>query len=274
MIDLHTHSLKSDGSFTPKDLITRAAELGLKAIALTDHDTVDGLDDALAAASSFGIAFVPGVELEIEYQGGEFHMLGLGLKKWHGDFYDRLVELKRIRLERNLKILDKIKNAGIPADLAEIEEIAGEDVIARPHFAKLLVRKGAAYSLQDAFNKYLDVGKPFYESKKNITEDEAISLIRKAGGYPVIAHPFSLKLSWEDMEKKFKELKSLGLSGIEAYYAAYSMKNCRRLGKLARKLGLVCSAGSDFHGTFMDNRELGQLTAGKKIPDKFLNPFH
>ena len=274
MVDLHTHSKKSDGSLTPRELMARAGDLGLVGIALTDHDTVDGLDEAALAAGSMGIVFVPGVELEIDYTGGEFHMLGLGLKDWRGPVYRRLIELKRIRLARNMIILDKINKAGIPADISEVEKIAGDDIIARPHFARLLVEKGAAASIQDAFNKYLETGKPFFEAKENIKAEEAIALIRESGGHPVVAHPFSLKLGWEELENKLKELKTKGLSGVEAYYASYSMKNCKRLGKMARRLGLICSAGSDFHGDFRENRELGRLTAGKKIPDKFLSPFH
>ena len=220
MIDLHTHSKKSDGSLWPKELIARASELGLSALALTDHDTVDGLDEALEASKNFGLQFVPGVELEIENEGGEFHLLGLGLKNWHDELYEKLVKLKRIRLERNHIIFGKIRDSGIPARFEEVEQLAGDDIIARPHFAKLLVEKGAAYSLQDAFNKYLDVGKPFYESKKNLSPVEAFELIRAAGGYPVLAHPLSLKLSWVELEKKLGELKSLGLSGVESYYSS------------------------------------------------------
>jgi len=276
MIDLHTHSTASDGSFSPSALISEAAKRGLSAIALTDHDTTGGLKEAARTAKEKEIRFIPGIELEIVWkQNGEFHLLGLGLCELKDEFLRVMEELRRRREERNLEIVDRMNKAGIEVSYSEISNHAnGSDAagrsIGRPHFAAYLAEKKIVKNRKQAFSRYLGKGKPFYIPKVGLELDLALKIIHGSGGIAVLAHPMSLYTAWGKLPELIKSFKEKGLDGIEAWHPSTKVSYCRRLEELGRKLGLYITAGSDFHGEARKDRKLGFTAGGRKISEAFL----
>jgi len=281
VIDLHTHSSASDGSFTPGALIKEAIKQHISILALTDHDTIDGLADAAMAARRGGIGFIPGVELEIEWKektGGEFHLLGLGIHTPSGGLIAAIKELARRREDRNLEIVEKMNNAGISVSYDEIKAIAndpeaqkkGTQSIGRPHFAAYLVKKKLVKNREQAFRRYIGQGKPFYTPKEGLEFERAAEAIRESGGIAVLAHPMSLFVAWGRLPDLIKKLKDRGLDGLEAWHPTAKVSACKRLEELGKKLGLCITAGSDFHGEGRPDRKLGITSGGRKIEDHFL----
>ena len=276
MIDLHTHSTASDGSFSPSALIVEAKKRGLSALALTDHDTTGGLDEAVKAAKENGMRFIPGVELEISWNSnGEFHLLGLGLGELKDEFTRVMEELRRRREERNLEIVDRMNKAGINVSYSDIcdqtrrSEVAGYS-IGRPHFAAFLAEKKIVKNRKQAFSHYLGKGKPFYIPKVGVEFDLALKIIHESGGIAVLAHPMSLYTAWGKLPELIKGLKEKGLDGIEAWHPSTKVSSCKRLEELGRKLGLYITAGSDFHGEARKDRKLGFTAGGEKISETYL----
>jgi predicted metal-dependent phosphoesterase TrpH len=284
MIDLHTHSNASDGSLSPALLIREAARLGISAIALTDHDSIKGLSFARNEAESLNIRFIPGIEIEINYPcPGHFHLLGLGISRPSPVFVEAVEKLSRLREERNLEILDRMRWMGVEAGWEELLELcrgagtAGGDSdynpapsIGRPHFAALLIKRGIVKNGEQAFARYLAPGKPLYVPKAGLNFDQAQAVIRESGGLAVLAHPLSLYVSLGRLPALLEDLKDRGLAGIEAWHPAAKLRECRRLEEMARKLGLYVTAGSDFHGALRPNRSLGHSCAGRVIDDSLL----
>jgi predicted metal-dependent phosphoesterase TrpH len=274
MVDLHTHSTASDGSLAPSRLIEEAVNRELSAIALTDHDTIGGLAEAQREADRRGIRFIPGVELEIQQPGaappGEFHLLGLGLTHPTQVFVDTLAELSRLREERNLKILDRMRELSIDADYEEIQALSGGHSVGRPHFAALLVNRRIVKDREQAFARYLGKGKPLYEPKAGLEFERAVKIIKDSGGIAVLAHPMSLYVAWGRLPALVEDLKNRGLDGIEAWHPTAKVRSCRRLEELGKSLGLFVTAGSDFHGEARPDRKLGFTAGGRKIEDAFL----
>ena len=271
MIDLHTHSNISDGELPPELLMKKAAEQDLKAIALTDHDTIRGLESAKAAAQSLSVKFIPGIEVNINWKGGnkipglgpggEFHLLGLGIKTPSPGFITAVEKLAQCRQTRNFNIIDRMYELSlIPSnDRQEIDNIFNElmtiaggpsrgHLIGRPHFAALLVKHKIAKNVNQAFSRYLSVGKPLYVPKEGLLFDEAAALITESGGIPVLAHPISLFIAWGRLPDLIKTLMNMGLKGLEAWHPTAKQGSCRRLEALAHSLGLYATEGSDFHG--------------------------
>lgn len=273
MIDLHTHSTASDGTLPPSELVQYAHAMGLSAIALTDHDTVAGLDEASAEAGELGITFVGGIELEISVERGVFHLLGLGLTDWHGRLRDDLEAVQAFRKARNISMLTRLREAGLEAGYADLRRISGHDTVGRPHFAQLLVEKGLAKSYQDAFDRFIGDGRPFYETKQTLTLEAAAGAIHAAGGKAIVAHPHTLQLGWSALESRLAEWQCVGLDGIEAYHSNVGCETARRLETLATSLGMVVSSGSDYHGPHLSERRLGRTCDGKPIEDRFLGAF-
>jgi predicted metal-dependent phosphoesterase TrpH len=275
MIDLHTHSTASDGSLTPSRLIEEAANRGLSAIALTDHDTIEGLEEAKKEADKRGIRFIPGVELEIQQGGaappGEFHLLGLGLTHPTRAFWDTMAELSRLREERNLKILDRMRELSIDAAYEDIQALSGGHSVGRPHFAALLVNRRIVKNQEQAFARYLGKGKPLYEPKAGLEFGRAVEIIRDSGGIAVLAHPMSLYVAWGRLPGMVEDLKSQGLDGIEAWHPTAKVRSCRRLEELGKSLNLFITAGSDFHGEVRPDRKLGITAGDRQIEDSLLD---
>ncbi len=270
MIDLHSHSTASDGSYSPSALVGLALERGLVALALTDHDSVGGIAEAEAAAAGTGLRLIRGVEIEIAFEPGEFHLLGLRLGSLEGELVEVLDRLAKSRKSRNQKILDRMGEAGFHASMEDLLKVSGEGVAGRPHIASLLVERKAVRTRQEAFDKYLGKGRPFYESKDCLELGVAMRLLKDAGGLAIVAHPLSLFVSWGRLGKLMDEWKELGIDGIEAFHPTAKISQCRRVEKMARERGFRVTAGSDFHGAIRPERKLGKTAGNLTIGDEYL----
>ena len=273
-IDLHGHTTASDGSLTPTELVQKAAGLGLSALAVTDHDTIGGLGEALGAARDAGIEVVPGVELSVEDDGGRFHLLGLLIDPDDGTLLGTLEEIRKSRAARNALMAERMAALGLPVTMDDVRAEAGEDaqVIARPHFAQALIKKGVVGSVAEAFDTYLSTGKPLYMPKQVLTPKDAIALIHRAGGVAIMAHPGLVPLGDDALAARVEGLASeAGLDGIEAYYSQHSVEQTARFVTLAEKLGLVVSGGSDFHGTPKPHVPLGVVYEGRAASPRLLD---
>ena len=295
MVDLHTHSNVSDGEFSPAILVKEAVKHGIRALALTDHDTISGFEGAKMAekeekAAGNDFRLIPGIEININWSGapglgpgGEFHLLGLGLKSPSAAFIDAVDGLAKRREKRNREILDRMHELsltvsddqkGIDATWEELKLIAGTSggnkSLGRPHFAAYLIKRKIVKNVKQAFARYLGVGKPLYVPKDGLSFDEAIALIRESGGVPILAHPISLFIAWGRLPDMIKKLQEMGLAGLEAWHPTAKPGSCRRLEALAHELGLYVTEGSDFHGSFRPDRKLGYSSRGRKIDDAVL----
>ncbi|HAE21936.1 MAG TPA: PHP domain-containing protein [Spirochaetaceae bacterium] len=270
MIDLHTHSTASDGVFSPSALVEKAAAEGLSALALTDHDSLDGLDEAAEAAKSLGLRFVPGIEIEIAFAPGEFHLLGLDFGRIQQELVDAAKELALSRDERNRSVFDKLGELGLDLDYDAFKREQGTGMIGRPHIADYLVRKGIVKTKQDAFDRYLAKGRPFFVQKACLQLERAVALIKDSGGLAIVAHPLSLFVSWTRMRVLMGEWKELGLDGIEAWHPTARVVDCERLEALGREFGFRISAGSDYHGPSRPDRRLGRTAGARPIDDGYL----
>jgi predicted metal-dependent phosphoesterase TrpH len=258
LIDLHTHSTASDGSLSPRELVALALNSGLKALALTDHDTTAGNREAIAEARKFNLTFVPGVEISCDFGIYSFHILGYWIDPENELLKNTLKILLEYRTQRNLKIISRLRDLGIEISYDEVEEIAGNEVVGRIHFAQILMQKGVVPSIKEAFTRLLNIGRPGYVAKKRLTAAEGINLILQAGGFPVLAHPglYPFK-SQNELNSILKELISVNLQGIEVYYSAHNSNQTESYLALAQKLNLAISGGSDFHGSAKPDILLG-----------------
>ncbi len=268
-MDLHTHSSASDGELSPSALVAKARAMGISTLALTDHDTVAGLEEARAAASEAGIEFIPGIEIEVEFEPGEFHLLGYGIDSRSSELRTAIERLARARHERNVAILERIAQAGLPLDTAHIEELSRQAYLVRPHLADLLVDAGCARNRQDAFDKYLGKGRPFYIRKSCLPLEEALLVISKAGGVPVVAHPYSLFVSKAMLGMLFSQWRDMGIRGIEAYHPTAKYGQCAILERMAKERGMFITAGSDFHGKGRPECGLGRTAGNMPIGARF-----
>lgn len=269
MIDLHTHSTSSDGTYSPSELIRYAKENGLEVLALTDHDTTDGILEAQEEAEKCGIVLVPGIEVSIAWPTGEFHLLGLGLTHTSPELRDIVNYLHDERINRNKKMIAKLSEYGVQISYEELQERFQTENIGRPHFAQFMVEKGFVRQRQAAFDKYFASGRPCYVDREGADLEEAVEAIKTSGGVPVQAHPLSMYVSWGKMEETMVQIKEKGVMGLEAWHPGIRISEAERLAELAKKLGMIITGGSDFHGEKVRaDRRLG-FTAGKlKIDDR------
>lgn len=257
MIDLHVHSDCSDGSLTPSELVREAKRCGVAAIALTDHDTVSGVKEALSAGAECGLCVIPGIELSAVYGGQDIHILGLNVDVDCPAFAGRLERYRQERHKRNEKMLQLMTAAGLPINREAFYRRYPSSVITRAHFAEYLLEAGAVRSMKEAFDRYLAPGMPCYLPKKTITCEEAVSCILAGNGHPVLAHPLQYKLEPKELEWLIQELISYGLEGIEAVYTTHTEGQERYLRNLAKKYDLQISGGSDFHGSKKPDIHIG-----------------
>ena len=270
MIDLHVHTTASDGQYTPAQIIQKAADKNIKVIAITDHDTTSGLPEAFKEGQKQNITVIGGIEINITFPTGEFHLLGLGLKEPSKSLNLIVENVIKNRNDRNLQIIQKINEDGIDISEAELTEDFPDTVIGRPHFASELVKHGVVKTRQQAFDQYLARGRKWYVPRICTNLDEAIVAIRESGGIPVLAHPMSLYLSWGRLPDFLTDCYERGVMGIEAFHPGARVTECLRLEELGRKLGFIITAGSDFHGEkIRSDRRLGHTCGGKKIDDKY-----
>jgi predicted metal-dependent phosphoesterase TrpH len=270
-IDLHTHTTASDGSLSPAELVALADQAGLKAVAITDHDTVAGLEEAVKAGRGLEAEVVTGVEISIEVglEGGA-HLVGLWVLPSHKGLLNGLERLQQARRERNPRMLAKLNDLGLNLSMEEVLAQTGGGQVGRPHFAKALVAKGLASSLGEVFSRWLGAGAAAYVPKERMTSAEGIRLIREAGGVPVLAHPGLLALDRLGLESLLRKLKGLGLEGLEAYYSEHDEAIRRNLVSVAARLGLAVSGGSDFHGHSKPQVKLGQGKGDLRVPATLL----
>jgi predicted metal-dependent phosphoesterase TrpH len=270
MIDLHTHSTCSDGVLSPSELVKHAFSKNIKVLALTDHDTIEGLSEAKIQSEELGITFVPGVELNIDWPKGEFHLLGLGLKNPSEQLLKILNDLQKDRDSRNAQIIEKMKEAGFDADLKEIQSKFKTCCLGRPHFAAYMVEKKIVKTRQQAFDKYIGKNCPWYIPRLGANLDDSIQAIKDSGGIPVMAHPLSIYVSWGKIFPVMQDLKERGIVGLEAYHPGARVGSCIRLEELARELSFIVTAGSDYHGEAVRaDRKIGHTCGGRKIDDRF-----
>lgn len=270
IIDLHTHSIASDGSMSPAELVRHAKDKGLAAVALTDHDTVEGISEALAEGNRIGIEVIPGIEISTNYK-PEMHILGYFLDVDKYLFVQKeLTEIRKGREDRNYKIISRLKELGITITEEEVKEISSGDTIGRPHFARLLMEKGYVKNMQEAFDKYLGKDGSAYFKRYELEPIDGIKLIKNAGGIPVLAHPALLKMNYNDIDKLLVELKEYGLAGIEAIYSENSKEETGNLLRLAIKHKLLVTGGSDYHGTYKNGIEIGYGRGNLKVPYELL----
>lgn len=264
-IDLHVHSSASDGTLPPAAVTALALETGLSAYALTDHDTTDGVREAMDAAKHTPLEVIPGTELSALCEGREIHILGLYVNPESPALREALEKLRSDRARRNDEMLALFQRDGFPITRGDLEQGAPGQVITRAHFARALVKKGCVSSTEQAFHRYLDHGRQYCPPKKTFNPQEAIRLIRKAGGFPALAHPVQYKLGWAKTEAMIQELKEMGLMGIEVYYSSHTRSDSLRLKELCLRYDLLPTGGSDFHGDNKPDIRLGTGRGGLRV---------
>ena len=271
-IDLHSHSTSSDGSFSPSELIAKAEEIGLAALALTDHDTVSGIPEFVNTASITGkVEAIPGVEVSVEFMGKEVHIVGLFVDCKTESFLNMLDEIRNHRNQRNELIIKKLQEMGFDITLQELLDIAGGESIGRPLLAKILIEKGYFTEVQEVFDKCLKRGAPAYCARVLPSPERAIKEIHNAGGIAIWAHP--LYRSANDrayLRKVLRELTKFGLDAIEAYYTSFTEAQTRAVIDVAKEFNLPLSGGSDFHGTNQKGIELGKGYGELTVPYELL----
>lgn len=269
-IDLHVHSTASDGTLTPADVVKAAKDQELCAIALTDHDTVAGIPEALQAAKEYQITLIPGIEVTCHAMGKEIHMLGFYLDYKDSLLLDRLESLRKNRASRNERMLEAFQKDGFPITMEKLQHGNPDTVITRAHFARVLVEEGIVSSKDAAFQKYLGEGKKYYIPRSEIKPADAIRYIVDAGGIPVLAHPYEYHLSNAQLVSLIKELKELGLKGIEVYHSNNYQQQSSYLRELTHQFQLVATGGSDFHGANKPDIQLGIGRGALRIHESLL----
>jgi predicted metal-dependent phosphoesterase TrpH len=273
VIDLHTHSTVSDGSDAPGRIPELAADAGCSAVALTDHDRLDGVDEARARAEGLGITLIAGCELSCASPAaaGSMHVLVYFVEPAEGALQDKLAELQTVRDDRNRALAERLGDLGLPVTYDEMQQEAGGSGAGRPHAAAVLVRKGVVTSVGEAFERWLGDGRPGYVERTRLEPAEALRLVRESGGVASVAHPLSMKLPDAKLEGTMRELGELGLVGMECIYGRYSSEAREGLADVARRLGLVVTGGSDHHGTYKPDLRVGVGQGDLDVPDGTLD---
>jgi len=253
-IDLHIHTVYSDGTYTPGEVIKKAKEIGLVAISITDHDSVEGVEEALQAGREFGVEVVPGVEMSSDVDHDEIHILGYYLDFKKKEFLLKLDYFQKIRIERNERLFRRLEELGMPVSSEEVLKLAPKGVVSRLHIARCMVEKKYVSSIDEAFEEWLNPGKPAYVERERISPFEVINLILEAEGVPVFAHPF---LSRRD--DLIPKMIDAGLMGIEVYHSTHDEKTVKHYMEIAKRYDLLITGGSDCHGEAKDEVLMGKV---------------
>jgi predicted metal-dependent phosphoesterase TrpH len=269
-VDLHTHSSYSDGTAGPAEVVAAGVRRRLTALALTDHDTLDGIAEARQAADLAGLPFVPGVELSVGWNAREMHLLAYWIEPGPGPLQDRLPEIRRGREDRNVQIVEALDELGYDVTMEEIRGIAGDGVVGRPHFAVALMRRNVVGSIAEAFDRFLAKGRPAYRPRMRLPAAEAVVLARRSGGVTSVAHPHTLADDTAGFEAAFSAFAALGITGVECHYVEYAPDCRRRLVSIARSAGLVPTGGSDYHGGNKPGIDVGVGRGDLAVPDEVL----
>lgn len=273
IIDMHVHSSASDGTFSPSALLSEAKKAGLYAMALTDHDTMDGVVEAADAAKDLGIEFIPGVELSTDYLKCEIHVLGYYLSPQYPRLRDKLEEFRNFRSTRNVRMVERLQEEGFSITMEQLEEKFPDSVITRAHISTLLVDTGQVPDKRTVFAKYLGENCPCYIQRPKISPVEAVTLIREAGGLAVLAHPVMYDLPESDLKQTISEMKEAGMCGMEAIYSENSPEDEKKFIEMAESFQLLISGGSDFHGANKPDIQLGTGKGNLHITYAMLEPF-
>ncbi|MBQ3230483.1 MAG: PHP domain-containing protein [Clostridia bacterium] len=269
-IDLHTHSTCSDGSMSPTELVAHASARGVSAIALSDHDTVAGIDEALAAGKKYNVEVVPAIEFSVQSE-TETHILGFYIDHKSPILQEALQNINSVRHQRTVNTCEKLRALGFDVTMEEALEIAPAGIIGRAHFARLLVEKGYISSVKEGFDKYLANGRPAYDGTQYLTAADAVELINSIGGVSFVAHPHLIRLDDNALREFLMSLKAFGLSGIEGYYNEYTPEMQSYFQSLANELGLDISGGTDFHAKMKPHIEIGIGQGNMNVPYSVLN---
>lgn len=267
-IDLHTHSSASDGSDSPEELVRKAAAKGLAAVALTDHDSMDGLPEAQAEARRCGIRFVRGIEIAVKHENDELHLVGLWMPELSSRMKDAIGNFRQKRSFRNMEILHSLKKIGMPLDIEEVHAFSGNGTMGRPHIASAMKSKGYVQSRRDAFSRYIGHEGRAFVPRELMSPEEGISLLRGEGALVVLAHPCLFRhMSRQSLDGLLVKLTGYGLHAIEAYHSAHSRDQIRICVDLAAKYGLLLSGGTDYHGQNKEDICLGSGIRGNvRVP--------
>ncbi len=267
-IDLHTHTTFSDGSFSPTALVELAIQQGLDILSVTDHDTTDGLPEALNATKGHALELIPGIELSAQFQNREMHILGYFINLIDSKFQTRLEDLRSTRINRIHHILDRLHSLGIDISFKEVQDASGTGTIGRPHIAQVLIAKGHSENMKDAFEQFLGIRGKAYVQRVVPEAHEIIEWITEAGGVPILAHPYWEGLNKEDSATACQTLVEYGLQGLEVFYGTFSARHISFNLGLARRFDLLMTGGSDFHGTVKPNLILGKGRGSLHVPAK------
>ena len=272
MIDLHSHSTFSDGSLTPEQLVREAERARLSALALTDHDSISGLERFMAACSKSIVRGVPGVEISVDCNPSDatMHILGYFIDPANAQLNEHINRLRDGRQHRNEEILKRLNTMGLMLNMNEISAFAGENNVGRLHFAQALMARGYVRNTHEAFDKYLARGKSGYANRLRFKPIGGVEMIRQAGGIAVLAHPFTLNLGKQALADCVGKLAQAGLQGIEIYYPQHSPKMVRQYLDLAKQFHLIATGGTDFHGTPMPDIKLGRGFGALNVPNAVL----
>ena len=262
-IDLHIHTVYSDGTFTPTEVVERAKKLGLTAISITDHDSVSGVEEAIRAGEKLGVEVVPGIEMSSDIGEDEIHILGYYLDWKDKTFLTQLQVFQEDRAKRNQRLLKKLEELGMKLDHREIKNMAPKGVVGRLHIARLMVKNGYVSSIGEAFEKWLNAGKPAYIKRMKVSPFKVIQMILKAGGIPVFAHPYLSK-----RDDLIPEMVKRGLMGIEVYQSVHDKQAVAHYRKIAKKYHLLITGGSDCHGKGKDKILMGTVDIPASILDE------
>ena len=265
MIDLHMHSLYSDGTFSVSELVKRSKEKGIRILSLTDHDTVEGLSNATKECVENNIKFINGIEISTEYKGKEVHILGYFIDEKDESLIKFSNEMKQARINRNEKAIKILNNHGIKITKEDTFREAEGSIISRTHLARALITKGYVKDVKEAFDKYLGSNGLAYVPKSNLNPLDGIDIIKKSGGLSFLAHPKLIGLEEEDFIRLVKDMKDNGLDGIETYYSLFSKDDMEYFEKTAKNFSLIRSAGSDFHGENRKGVDIGDNYAPKEL---------
>ena len=266
-IDLHLHTTASDGVMTPSEIVNYAKNKGLQAIAITDHDTVEGLKEGLLEGERIGLEVIPGIEISAEHSPGSMHLLGFLIDVNHPILKERLEYLQRARAERNPRMAEKLNKLGINITFDEVLKVSGGGQVGRPHFAQVLIEKGYVRSFQEAFDRFLKKGAPAYVEKMRFSAEESIHFINEANGVAVLAHPNTLQLNgYSELENLILRLVKKGLRGIEAYYPEHSALEVAQYKTLAERHGLLVTGGTDYHGIEKNGLDIGVGRGEMRLP--------
>ena len=269
-IDLHLHTTYSDGSFTPAAVLALAHQAGVSALAITDHDITDGLPEAMEAGRQLGIEVIPGIEISAHCDGDEVHILGYFLDWQDRALGQRIATLRANRHTRNPQIVAKLNELGLDLTYEEVRELAGTESVGRPHIARVLMNKGYVQSAKEAFDRFLAHGKPAFVARELPEPKEAIRWIRDAQGVPVLAHPGWIRETRRSLHDVCADLKGVGLQGMEIHYSTHSRSQTTQYLEIAKRLDLLVTGGSDFHGITKPDIAVGTGRGSLKVPEKLL----